>query len=184
MKVTIGIPCYNAARWLRQAVQSALDQRGVEAQVIVVDDGSTDDSASIARDFGERVKVIQGTQTGANHARNLILQAATGDWVQYLDAGQWGQRVAAIESDFVLLGHTHFQDMRRFGRVTVVNPGSVGLNRDGSGKACYAVYDEQGMTLKRVDYDIDRTVAALRASPLPQSVVCKLEFTLRPQPQE
>jgi putative phosphoesterase len=120
---------------------------------------------------------------GEQHFR-MAHATPQGDLFEYLDAGQWGQRVAAIESDFVLLGHTHFQDMRRFGRVTVVNPGSVGLNRDGSGKACYAVYDEQGMTLKRVDYDIDRTVAALRASPLPQSVVCKLEFTLRPQPQE
>jgi hypothetical protein len=45
------------------------------------------------------------------------------------------------------------------------------------------VYDDQGMTLKRVDYDVDRTVAALRASPLPQPVVCKLEFMLRPQDQ-
>lgn len=103
---------------------------------------------------------------------------------EYLDAGQWGERVEGLESDFVLLGHTHIQDMRRFGRVTVVNPGSVGLNRDGSGKACYAVYDDQGMTLKRVEYDVDRTVAALHASPLPQTVVCKLEFILRPQDQE
>jgi GT2 family glycosyltransferase len=89
MKVTIGIPCYNAARWVRQAVQSALDQQGVETEVIVVDDGSTDDSANIASGFGERVKVIAGAQTGANHARNLVLKAATGDWVQYLDADDY-----------------------------------------------------------------------------------------------
>ncbi len=107
-----------------------------------------------------------------------------GDLFEYLDARQWGQRVEGLESDFVLLGHTHIQDMRRFGRVTVVNPGSVGLNRDGSGKACYAVYDEEGMSLRRVDYDIDRTVAALRASPLPQTLVCKLEFHLRPRVSE
>jgi hypothetical protein len=75
-------------------------------------------------------------------------------------------------------------DLRRFSRLTVVNPGSVGLNRDGSGKACYAVYDDDGMTLKRVDYDVDRTVAALRSSPLPQTVVCKLEFMLRPRALE
>jgi diadenosine tetraphosphatase ApaH/serine/threonine PP2A family protein phosphatase len=72
-------------------------------------------------------------------------------------------------------------DMRRFGRVTVVNPGSVGLNRNGSGKACYAVYDDQGMTRKRVDYNVNRTVATLRSSPLPQTVICKLEFMLGPR---
>jgi GT2 family glycosyltransferase len=89
MKVTVGIPCYNAARWVRQAIQSALDQRDIDAEVIVADDGSTDDSAAIAHSFGERVKVIEGTQAGANHARNLLLKAATGDWVQYLDADDY-----------------------------------------------------------------------------------------------
>jgi putative phosphoesterase len=117
---------------------------------------------------------------GGRHFR-MAHATPYGDLFEYLDAGQWGQRIDGVESDYVLLGHTHIQDMRRFGRVTVVNPGSVGLNRDGSGKACYAVYDDQGMTLKRVDYDVDTTVAALRASPLPQTVVCKLEFHLRPR---
>ena len=86
MKITIGIPCYNAERWIAQAIQSALDQRDVDVQVIVVDDGSTDGSVGIAKNFGERVKVIEGGRSGANHARNLVLQNATGDWVQYLDA--------------------------------------------------------------------------------------------------
>ena len=86
MKVTVGIPCYNAAQWIAQAIQSALDQRDVDAEVIVVDDGSSDDSAAIARNFGERVNVIAGGHQGANHARNLVLQNATGEWVQYLDA--------------------------------------------------------------------------------------------------
>ena len=86
MKVSIGIPCYNAARWLRQAIQSALDQHDVELEVILVDDGSTDESPAIAREFGDRITFIAGGHRGANHARNLILKAATGEWVQYLDA--------------------------------------------------------------------------------------------------
>ena len=86
MKVTIGIPCYNAARWIAQAIQSALDQRDVETEVIVVDDGSTDGSVAIAESFGARVKVIAGGHEGANHARNLVLENATGEWLQYLDA--------------------------------------------------------------------------------------------------
>ncbi len=86
MKVTIGIPCYNAAQWIAQAIRSALDQRDVEVEVIVVDDGSSDESVAIAQGFGERVKVIEGGRNGANHARNLVLQNATGEWVQHLDA--------------------------------------------------------------------------------------------------
>ena len=86
MKVTVGIPCYNAARWIAQAIQSALDQRDVEVEVIVVDDGSTDGSVAVAQKFDGRVKVIEGGHQGANHARNLVLQNATGEWVQFLDA--------------------------------------------------------------------------------------------------
>ena len=89
MKVTVGIPCFNAARWIAQAIQSALDQREVEAEVIVVDDGSTDGSVAIAQSFGERVKVIAGGHQGANHARNLVLQNATGEWLQFLDADDY-----------------------------------------------------------------------------------------------
>jgi glycosyltransferase involved in cell wall biosynthesis len=89
MKITVGIPCYNAARWIAQAIQSALDQHGMDVEVIVVDDGSTDGSATIAQDFANRVKVIAGGHQGANHARNLVLQHATGEWVQYLDADDY-----------------------------------------------------------------------------------------------
>ena len=89
MKVTIGIPCYNAARWIAQAIQSALDQRDVETDVIVVDDGSTDESVAIATKFSDRVRVIKGGHQGANHARNLVLQHANGEWVQYLDADDY-----------------------------------------------------------------------------------------------
>ena len=89
MKVTIGIPCYNAARWVGQAIQSALDQRGVEPEVIVVDDGSTDGSVAVMRSFGERVRVIEGGHQGANHARNLVLENANSEWVQYLDADDY-----------------------------------------------------------------------------------------------
>ena len=96
MKITVGIPCFNAARWIAQAVQSALDQRDVEVEVIVVDDGSTDDSVAIAQSFGERVKVIAGGHQGANHARNLVLQNATSEWVQYLDADDYLESAKVI----------------------------------------------------------------------------------------
>jgi hypothetical protein len=89
MKVSIAIPCFNAERWLQQCIQSALDQRGIEPEVIIVDDGSTDGSLEIASNFGERVKVLVGDHRGANHARNLALQHATGEWIQFLDADDY-----------------------------------------------------------------------------------------------
>ncbi len=89
MKVTIGIPCYNAERWIRHAIQSALGQRGVEPEVIVVDDGSTDLSLAVAREFSGLIRIIEAEHLGANHARNLILENASGEWVQYLDADDY-----------------------------------------------------------------------------------------------
>jgi predicted phosphodiesterase len=84
----------------------------------------------------------------------------------------------------VILGHTCIQDARRAGLSTLVNPGSVGLSHEASGKACYAIFDGEKVTLKRVTYEVARTVAALRASPLPRSVVRHLELVLSPACKE
>lgn len=84
--VTIAIPCFNAAQWLGAAVDSALAQTAPACEIIVVDDGSTDGSPEIARAFGERVRVIAGEHRGGNAARNTALNAARGEWLQFLDA--------------------------------------------------------------------------------------------------
>jgi len=54
--VSILIPCYNAQRWVGQAIESALLQTWAEKEVIVVDDGSTDRSLDIIKSFGDRIK--------------------------------------------------------------------------------------------------------------------------------
>ena len=92
MKITIWIPCYNAERWLAQAIESALAQSGVEPEVIVVDDGSSDGSREIAGGFGARIQLFHGARKGANHARNLALEHAKGEWVQFLDADDYLER--------------------------------------------------------------------------------------------
>ena len=85
-RVTIAIPCYNAARWIGAAVQSALEQTWPEKETIVVDDGSTDGSREVLASFGEKIRVIQGAHRGGNHARNTAVHASTGEWIQFLDA--------------------------------------------------------------------------------------------------
>ena len=89
MRVSIAIPCFNAERWLRTAIASALAQRGIEPEVIVVDDGSTDGSAAIAHEFGDRIRFIGGPNRGGNHARNLALENASTEWIQFLDADDY-----------------------------------------------------------------------------------------------
>jgi GT2 family glycosyltransferase len=87
--VSIIIPCYNAAKWVKGAVQSALEQTGPATEVIVVDDGSSDGSAELVREFGDRVQLIVTENRGGNHARNRGLQAVRGEWVQFLDADDY-----------------------------------------------------------------------------------------------
>ncbi len=94
-----------------------------------------------------------------------------GDLFEYLPMDEWGERVRGLDDDFVLLGHTHVQGLSSSGKTTVVNPGSVGLARDGGGEACYAVCEGGQVTLKRAPYDAGRTVALLRRAPLPGPVV-------------
>ncbi len=85
-RVAVVIPCHNAERWLGEAIQSALDQTANVVEVIVVDDGSSDGSLKVAEAFGSRVILLRGAWGNGNCARNHGLAAATGEWVQFLDA--------------------------------------------------------------------------------------------------
>jgi GT2 family glycosyltransferase len=87
--VSIGIPCFNAERWIAGAIESAIGQTWTEKEVIVVDDGSTDGSCNQVEKFGDRVRLIRCEHRGGNHARNEILRNARGVWVQFLDADDY-----------------------------------------------------------------------------------------------
>jgi glycosyltransferase involved in cell wall biosynthesis len=89
MRVSILIPCYNAERWVAQAIESALAQSWPDKEVIVVDDGSTDASLAIVGGFGPRVRWESGPNRGGNRARNRLLELSTGEWLQYLDADDY-----------------------------------------------------------------------------------------------
>lgn len=82
--VDVILPAYNGAAMIRAALDSALAQ-DVPLRVIVVDDGSTDNSADIARSYGSRVHVIVQQNQGVSGARNTALAAATAPYVAFLD---------------------------------------------------------------------------------------------------
>lgn len=90
--VSILIPCFNAERWVGQAIESALAQSWQHKEVIVVDDGSTDASLNIIKDFGDRIRWSTGPNRGGNTTRNRLLEMAEGDWLQYLDADDYLMR--------------------------------------------------------------------------------------------
>jgi glycosyltransferase involved in cell wall biosynthesis len=87
--VSILVPCFNAERWIAEAIESALVQTWPEKEVIVVDDGSTDRSLDIIKRFDGRIHWETGPNYGGNRARNRLLELARGEWVQYLDADDY-----------------------------------------------------------------------------------------------
>jgi glycosyltransferase involved in cell wall biosynthesis len=88
-KVSILIPCYNADRWIAQAIQSALDQTYSNKEVIVVDDGSSDRSLDVIKSFGDRIRWESQPNRGGNITRNRLLELSTSEWIQYLDADDY-----------------------------------------------------------------------------------------------
>ena len=83
--VAVVIPCYNGGRFLREAIESVLHQTCRAAELVVVNDGSTDDTAAVARSY-EQVRYIEQRNQGAPAARNTGLRSSTSDFLVFLDA--------------------------------------------------------------------------------------------------
>lgn len=89
MKVTIIIPCYNASAYIASSISSIQSQTLTDWEMIIVDDGSTDNSADIVQQFSNkdpRIKLVQKANGGTASARKLGLEHATGEYIQFLDA--------------------------------------------------------------------------------------------------
>jgi glycosyltransferase involved in cell wall biosynthesis len=89
MKVSIVIINHNYAKFLRQAIESALAQTYPNNEVVVIDDGSTDESSTIINSYGSLIKPILKENTGQSSCYALGLAASTGDLLLYLDADDY-----------------------------------------------------------------------------------------------
>lgn len=88
--VSVVIPTYNRRYIVGSAIQSALDQSYPSVEVIVVDDGSIDDTESLVRSFDSRVRYLRQDNAGVSAARNLGLRSARGEFIALLDSDdQW-----------------------------------------------------------------------------------------------
>ena len=86
VKVSVVIPCHNAARFVGETLTSVMQQTYPAYEVLVIDDGSADDSAAIAESYGPSVRVIRQPNQGESIARNRGIQEARGEWIAFLDA--------------------------------------------------------------------------------------------------
>src|SRR2546426_5696457 len=85
--VSILIPAFNAQQWIADTMKSAIGQTWQRKEIIVVDDGSTDHTLAIARQFAsERVSIVTQDNQGAAAARNKAFSLSHGDYIQWLDA--------------------------------------------------------------------------------------------------
>jgi len=84
--VSVVIPCYNAASYLHRTLESALNQTYPPKEVVVVDDGSTDNSCEIARSYGKSIKLVTQQRRGAHAARKAGVQTTSSKYVAFQDA--------------------------------------------------------------------------------------------------
>jgi glycosyltransferase involved in cell wall biosynthesis len=85
-RISVIMPCYNAAAFVAEAIDSVLAQTHPDVELIVVDDGSSDGSLDIVRRYGEAVTLLQQSRRGPYPARNAGLAVASGEFVAFLDA--------------------------------------------------------------------------------------------------
>jgi glycosyltransferase involved in cell wall biosynthesis len=138
--ISIIIPCYNAEHTLAATITSALDQ-DIEKEVIVVNDGSTDGSAEIIDEFGDRIRSLSTPNRGVSSAREIGTKLASGEYIQYLDSDDLlesatlGARLEAIATGEADIAHTDWQKLQRgpdgaYVLADIIRPDLAALERD------------------------------------------------------
>jgi putative phosphoesterase len=95
------------------------------------------------------------------------------------DEAFWSRRLMGVDADVVCVGHTHYQYALQINGTLVINPGSVGLQRDGDPRAAYAVLDDRRVDFRRVEYPIEDAVRSVEDSPLPEKAKAMLAAVYR-----
>ena len=89
LSFSVIIPVFNGSGFIARAIDSVLAQTWPAHEIIVVDDGSSDDITNAVARYGDRVRLIRQANAGVSTARTTGAQAANGDWLAFLDADDW-----------------------------------------------------------------------------------------------
>ena len=119
MSVSVVIPAYNASKYIAQTLESVLRQSLPADEILVVDDGSTDDTGAIAARFGAPVRVIRIPNSKLPAARNLGVREARGEWIAFVDSDDlWEEN--KLERQMQELTHHPEADLCYTGRILLV----------------------------------------------------------------
>jgi len=100
--VTVVIPNYNGALFLEEAVLSVIEQDYVNKEIIVVDDGSTDNSVEILKAFGPKIHLFESKNCGASTARNIGISMAKGEFIAFLDSDDiWARNKLRLQMGYM-----------------------------------------------------------------------------------
>ncbi len=146
-KVSVVIPTYNRAAKVQGAIESALAQTFSALEVIVVDDGSSDDTGKVLSSaFGDRIRYYAQANQGASAARNKGIEEARGEWIAFLDSDdrwendklewqlktleQFGPKCGACYTDVRFFNHPETRTMFQLARESYRHEGTMGVNPD------------------------------------------------------
>jgi glycosyltransferase involved in cell wall biosynthesis len=146
-KVSVVIPTHNRADKVPKTIESVLAQTFSDLEVIVVDDGSSDDTARVLGEvFGNRIRYFPQANQGASMARNKGIAEARGEWIAFLDSDdlwekdklewqmkaveQYGGECGGCYTDTRLFNHTETRTLFQMAEKSSRHPGIIGVNND------------------------------------------------------
>ena len=188
--ISIIVPIYNAERYLEACLDSLLSQSEKELQILLVDDGSTDGSLAIAKEYAAkdtRVEVFHQSNAGQSAARNVGLQHAKGEFIAFVDADDkiaedWCERhLEAIEgADYIQSGYLRVEDGQ-------TSEPQIPQNRYRFTSPCMRLYRRQtiegmrfteGMIYEDVVWSVDLWLSGARCRIIPY---CGYRYTANPE---
>jgi GT2 family glycosyltransferase len=116
--VSVIIPCFNGRSWIRETLESVLEQGFRHIEIIVIDDGSTDGSGQLVAQAFPAIRLIRTENGGASRARNVGTQLARGEFIQYLDAddllapGKLKTQLNALASSSADIAYGDWRELR------------------------------------------------------------------------
>ncbi len=101
--ISVIIPVYNGDRYLKEAIESILAQDYQNFEIIIIDDGSTDNTANIAKSFGDKINYSYQENAGHGKAKNRGIELAKGEFLAFLDTDDlWAKNKLVLQIDYLL----------------------------------------------------------------------------------